>query len=70
LDKAKEYLQRAIELGQLPKAYSLLGQAYEASNNSGKALQLYRSGMINLASVNRNRLSCDGEVAESELVPI
>jgi HemY protein len=70
LDKAKEYLQRAIELGQLPKAYSLLGQAYEASNNSGKALQLYRSGMINLASVNRNRLSRDGEVAESELVPI
>ncbi|MGK0440091.1 MAG: hypothetical protein ACJATK_003056 [Paracoccaceae bacterium] len=47
-----------------------MGQAYEASNNSGKALQLYRSGMINLASVNRNRLSCDGEVAESELVPI
>ncbi|MFQ3245574.1 MAG: HemY protein [Arenicella sp.] len=70
LEKAKEYLQRAIELGQLPKAYSLLGQAYEASNNSGKALQLYRSGMINLASVNRNRLSRDGEVAESELVPI
>lgn len=70
LDKAKEYLQRAIELGQLPKAYSLLGQAYEASNDSGKALQLYRSGMSNLASVNGSRLSSDGEVAESELVPI
>jgi HemY protein len=70
LEKAKEYLQRAIELGQLPKAYSLLGQAYEASNDSGKALQLYRSGMTNLASVNGNRIISGGDVAESELLPI
>jgi HemY protein len=70
LDKAKEYLQRAIELGQLPKAYSLLGQAYEASNDSGKALQLYRSGMTNLASVNESRLSSHGQVANSALTPI
>jgi HemY protein len=70
LDKAKEYLQRAIELGQLPKAYSLLGQAYEASNDSGKALQLYRSGMTNLASVNGSLLIGDGDVATSELLPI
>jgi HemY protein len=70
LDKAKEYLQRAIELGQLPKAYSLLGQAYEASNDSGKALRLYRSGMSNLARVNGSRLTGKGEVAESELLPI
>jgi HemY protein len=70
LEKAKEYLQRAIELGQLPKAYSLLGQAYEASNDSGKALQLYRSGMANLASVNGSRLISNGDVATSELLPI
>ncbi|MBL4671672.1 MAG: hypothetical protein JKX81_05390 [Arenicella sp.] len=70
LDKAKEYLQRAIELGQLPKAYSLLGQAYEASNDSGKALQLYRSGMAKLANVNGSRLISDGDVAASELLPI
>lgn len=43
---AKEYLQKAIELAQLPKAYSLLGELYESENDSGKALQLYRSGMI------------------------
>jgi HemY protein len=70
LDKAKDYLQRAIELGQLPKAYSLLGQAYEASNDSGKALQLYRSGMTNLARVNESPLITDGKAAESGLMPI
>ena len=49
LDLAKEYLQKAIQLGQLPRAYSLLGSVFEASNDSGKALQLYRAGMMNLA---------------------
>jgi len=52
LDLAKEYLQKAVQLGQLPKAYSLLGDVYEASNESGKALQLYRAGMINLSNTN------------------
>ncbi|MFT5573097.1 MAG: HemY protein [Cryomorphaceae bacterium] len=50
LDLAKEYLQKAIQLEQLPKAYSLLGEVYEASNDSGKALQLYRAGMLSLSS--------------------
>ncbi|NND82146.1 MAG: hypothetical protein HKN50_06945 [Gammaproteobacteria bacterium] len=44
-DAAKEHLQAAIKLGQLPAAYALLGEVYEANNESGKALQLYRSGM-------------------------
>lgn len=49
-DLAKEYLQKAVQLGQLPKAYSLLGEAYEAGNDSGKALQLYRAGMLSLSN--------------------
>lgn len=49
LELAKEYLQKAVQIGQLPKAYSLLGEVYEASNESGKALQLYRSGMLSMA---------------------
>jgi HemY protein len=49
-DLAKEYLQKAIQLEQLPKAYSLLGELFEASNDSGKALQLYRAGMLSLSS--------------------
>lgn len=53
LDLAKEYLQKAIQIGQLPRAYSLLGSVFEASNDSGKALQLYRAGMMNLAD-NKN----------------
>ncbi|MFT6409092.1 MAG: HemY protein [Arenicella sp.] len=68
LDKAKEYLQQAIELGQLPTAYSRLGEAYEASNDSGKALQLYRSGMTRLASL--SQLSTDNEAVEGQLVPV
>lgn len=47
---AKDYLQKAIQLDQLPIAYSLLGEAYEAANDSGKALQLYRAGMSSLSS--------------------
>jgi len=62
IDKAKEYLQKAVQLGQLPMAYSLLGEAYEASNESGKALQLYRSGMMKLAD--------SSQTVEGELVPM
>jgi len=70
LDKAKEYLQKAIELGQLPKAYSLLGEAYEASNESGKALQLYRNGMMSLSNSGQKKLINDDKPVEGELVPV
>lgn len=46
---AKQYLEQAIKLGNLPKAYGLLGEAYEALNESGKALQLYRAGVVALS---------------------
>jgi len=49
LELAKDYLQKAIQFGQLPKAYSLLGEVFESNNESGKALQLYRSGMMSLS---------------------
>lgn len=49
-DLAKTYLQASISHGQLPKAYSLLGEVYEAANDSGKALQLYRTGMLAVAN--------------------
>ena len=70
LEKAKEYLHKAIELGQLPKAYSLLGEAYESSNDSGKALQLYRSGMMSLANAKTDKLISNSEPVEGELVPV
>ncbi len=47
---AFKFLERAIELGQLPGAYSLLGELLEAGNESGRALQLYRSGLARLTS--------------------
>lgn len=50
MDLAKEYLQKAIQYGQLPRAYSLLGDVFEASNESGKALQLYRAGMLSMSN--------------------
>lgn len=67
---AKEYLQKAIQLGQLPKAYSLLGELYESENDSGKALQLYRTGMLSVAKFNEAKL-LNGELAatEGELMP-
>ena len=49
-DIAKTYLQASISNGQLPKAYSLLGEVYEAANESSKALQLYRTGMLAVAN--------------------
>jgi len=54
-ERAKDYLQQAVQLGQLPGAYSLLGAAYEASNESGKALQLYRAGLASLGGDNNAR---------------
>lgn len=68
-DLAKEYLQKAIQFGQLPKAYSLLGEAYEASNESGKALQLYRAGMVSLSKNNDAEMIADVTApAEGELL--
>lgn len=82
LDLATEYLQKAIQLGQLPKAYSLLGSVFEASNDSGKALQLYRAGMLSLdenkdlEEAQPQALSQAGDkdqqataIAEGELIP-
>jgi len=48
-ERAKEYLQQAIQLGNLPKAYGLLGEAYEASDEGAKALRLYRAGVAALS---------------------
>lgn len=50
-DVAKQYLQSAIALGKLPAAYSVLGEVYEANNESGKALQLYRVGMQSIGGL-------------------
>ena len=49
-DSAKQYLQEAIRLGQLPQAYGVLGEVFEASNDSGQALQFYRAGMQSLSA--------------------
>ena len=60
MDDAKDFLQKAIQFGQLPKAYSLLGEVYEASNDSGKALQLYRAGMLSLSTTTELEQLTDG----------
>ena len=44
-DVAKQYLQAAITQASLPAAYVVLGEVFEASNESGKALQTYRVGL-------------------------
>lgn len=49
-DAAKKFLQTAIAQAQLPAAYSVLGEVYEANNESGKALQMLRVGMESLAT--------------------
>jgi HemY protein len=68
-DLAKEYLQKAVQLGQLPKAYSLLGEAYESTNESGKALQLYRVGMASLSKHNEaDMIKSVTEPAKGELL--
>lgn len=46
IELAKTYLQAAIDHGQLSLAYSLLGEVYENTGQSGEALKLYRSGML------------------------
>lgn len=51
-ESAKGYLHQAVQLGNLPKAYGLLGEAYESSNESAKALQLYRAGVAALSGSN------------------
>jgi len=70
LDLAKDYLEKAIQSGQLPKAYSLLGSLYEATNDSGKALQLYRAGMLGVV---QNKLLQPAEeitpTSQGELMP-
>jgi len=65
---AIEYLQKAVQFGQLPKAYTLLGEVYESSSESGKALQLYRAGMATMsqrsdrAAVEEATIPSDGEL--------
>ncbi len=72
LDLAKEYLQKAIELSQLPKAYSLLGSVYEALDDTAKALQLYRAGMVGLAETKKDQAATSSlsAAAEGELMPV
>lgn len=68
-EAAQDYLQKAIAFGQLPLAYSLLGELLEASNDSGKALQLYRAGMLALSDAQKpdlNALDNDGQVATDD----
>ena len=55
-DAAKEFLQTAIREGKLPAAYSVLGVVYEANNESGKALQLYRLGMQTMSEPSADSL--------------
>ena len=45
LDIAETHLQAAIQTAQLPQAYAMLGDIYEASDDNDKALNLYRLGM-------------------------
>lgn len=63
MDEAKQYLQTAISQGKLPAAYSVLGEVYEASNESGKALQMYRVGMQAIAS---GHVGVEAKVDEAE----
>ena len=49
-DLAKQYLQTAISQASLPAAYVVLGEVFEANNESGKALQIYRVGLQAAAS--------------------
>ena len=54
---AIEYLEKSIKNGRLAAAYSLLGDAYEASGDSGKALRLYRAGMLALSHDTENEIT-------------
>ena len=53
---AKQYLHSAIEYGQLPLAYSLLGEVYERTGRSGEALKLYRSGVLSASQTESEKL--------------
>ena len=44
-ETAKQHLQSAISNGPLPEAYRVLGEIFEANNETAKALQMYRIGM-------------------------
>ena len=55
--KAIEYLEAAIKFGQLPLAFTLLGNIYETEGDSGKALHLYRSGMQASSLANTRKLN-------------
>ena len=44
-DLAKKYLQSSITCGQLPEAYRLLGEIFEATDERVKALQLFKTGL-------------------------
>ena len=48
-DIAETHLQAAIQTAQLPQAYAMLGEIYEASNDTSKAMNLYRLGMTALS---------------------
>lgn len=64
---AKEYLQKAIQLAQLPNAYGLLGELFESENDSGKALQLYRAGMLSVSQASQAKL-LEGHASEGEFI--
>lgn len=65
---AIRFLETAISLGQLPGAYALLGEILESSNESGRALQLYRAGLAKLATVSDSHLSLDASSKETSAV--
>ncbi len=56
-DVAIGFLEKAIELGQLPGAYSLLGELLETANESGRALNLYRTGIARLTGLSSALIS-------------
>lgn len=71
-DSAKKYLQSAISLEQLPEAYAALGEVFENNNESGKALQLYRTGLQSMSGQANDQSalpldnSTKGDTAEQE----
>ena len=55
-DLAKQYLQSAINQGQVPAAYQLLGEMFEAQDNT-KAIKLYKAGLTQQAQTESGGLS-------------
>jgi len=72
IELAITYLEKAIELGRLPEAYAKLGQLLETENESGRALQLYRSGLASLFSsadaIETKVINDSSQAQEGELV--